>query len=1017
MSQDARSTIPKFSSFKPKLPARQSEARDDRINDGSKQRESHRSKSRGHRDKTHKELHILESSVNRDEFEESDVFIVDRRGDKKSIEFGRLHRYSVPAYQRTGAGKVIGAGTSERIDRVESTDGAIVMRSMQFESQKSARPLLEVRNLEKSLRLLKPAGSINVTTPSKQATGHGTTSRTEQDYIELSHSRSLKRKRDSNTPDVDYRSIEGKAKPEIRAADDDVKEVTDSEMDDAEETRSIEIQQKNSELTRKTKEHPTDAQAWLDLGDFQSEVVSPGLQTIPPSAAEKRTVAELRIAVYERATKRIALGSAGQDLLRLRLLQEGSHIWETSKLAQSWVDALKHNQHSIILWTHYLNFLQASPTFFTYSKCKEEYIRCLRALGDTSETHEASSDARLYIFLRLTCFIRDAGYSELAFALWQVVIEYHFLRPTDMLNDRESTLEVLEDWWESEVPRVGDEGAQGWRSFVAGHSDRSRRRYQSSQYKTGDGSGSLTGSIREEALLVSKLHLPADSGDEDTDDPFCFVMFSDMKDIITHMLDQRTDQCLDAFLCFMGLPMVHSQPRDIMKNVTGDPFLHTLWTRGQKSFNNQQRTPFDLFHSNLFPRLDEDTSLFADRILASLVDSSPQSDELAEYYLAFKLHARPSEVVKVAKKLLKTRSTCLRLYNAYALIEAKLGNLERAITTWQTALGGDFGQSEEQKLLLWHSWTLTLIDCDMDDEAIAVLASIATGSVFARAPHAISSSQRLRAMQHLQEGIDSMLEAEKLDLAVLYADCISWLVYLTETHSLDAAMPRMAGLESKIASLKDSGAASAALELLHQCKARIYDWHIQRRRSYKPHEVRHMLQKSLQLFPENSLLLGVLSRVRGHTKVEDRLRETTATAIKTYSSTGLVATHHKLLDEIERHHNETVTSHLVRSMFMSSLITTDADLKQSPLLWSLWLNFELSLEHTQTMQAQNRTRATSRAAKVLYEGMRCMPWHKEWAVTSMSALLDVGPLEDLSAVLDVMAEREMRFRVERLSSA
>jgi hypothetical protein len=1016
MSQDARPTIPKFSSFKPELPARQLEARDDQVDDSSKQRESHRSKSRGHRDKSHKELPIHESIVNQDEFEESDVFIVDRRGDRKNIEFGRLHRYSVPAYQRTGAGKVIGAGSSERIDRVESTDGAIVMSSLQSEGRKSARPLLEVRDLEKSLRLLKPTGSIYVkTTSSEQGTGHGMRSRAEQDYIELSHSRSLKRKRDSDTPDVDYRSIEGKAKTETGPADEDVEEVTD--FDEADETRSMEIQQKIAELTRKTKEHPADAQAWLKLGDFQSEVVSPGLHTIPLSVAEKRTVAELRIAIYERATKHIAPGSAGHDCLRLRLLEEGSHIWETSKLAQSWEDALNHNQHSILLWAHYFTFLQASPAFFTFSKCKAAYIRCLHALHDTTETHEASSDARLYVFLRLTCYIRDAGYSELAYALWQVVIEYHFLRPPAMPNDHESTLAALEDWWESEVPRVGEEGAQGWQSFVAGHSDRSRRRCQSSQYKTGDGSGSLLESIREEALLVSKLHLPADSSDEDTDDPFCFVMFSDMKDIVTHMLDQRTDQCLDAFLCFVGLPMVHYQRGDVMKKVPGDPFLHTHWIRDQKSLNNQQRTPFDLFHSNFFPRLDEDTSLFVDRLLASLADSSPQLNELAEYYLAFKLHVRPSEVVKVAKKLLKARSTSLHLYNAYALIEAKLGNLERAIATWQTASGGDFGQSEEQKLLLWHSWALSLIDGNMDDEAIAVLAGIATGKVLARDPHGLSSSQHLRAVQHLQEGVDSMLEAEQLDLAVLYADCISWLMYLTDTHSLDAAMPRMAGLESKIASSKASGTACVALELLHQCKARMFDWHIQRRRPYKPQEVRHMLQKSLQLFPENSLLLGVLSRIRGHTKVEDRLRETTKTAMKTYSSPGLVATHHKLLDEIERHHNETVTSQSVRNMFMSSLITTDGDLKHSPLLWSLWLNFELSLECTQSMQHQNRTQIASRAAKVLHEGMLCLPWQKEWAVTSMSAFLDVGPFEDLSAVLDVMAERETRFRVERLSSA
>jgi hypothetical protein len=65
------------------------------------------------------------------------------------------------------------------------------------------------------------------------------------------------------------------------------------------------------------------------------------------------------------------------------------------------------------------------------------------------------------------------GFVENAVAIWQALLELHHFTPTeitpmDIIDKRgqEVLLSSFERFWESEVPRIGEDGAEGWDTFV-----------------------------------------------------------------------------------------------------------------------------------------------------------------------------------------------------------------------------------------------------------------------------------------------------------------------------------------------------------------------------------------------------------------------------------------------------------------------------------------------------------------------------------------------------------------------
>ena len=1059
MSQLGRGTVPKFGSFKPKAAPKSTgdgqgengEKSGDRTrrqsrSDSRKRHERRRSRSprqihrREHeeRKRHHSRDHegqprkrTPSPKVAKDEPEESDFFIIDRRGDKKNVEYGSLHRYSIPAHYRFGNGRVLGTPRDIRIDRDASTEKHIVLQSTRgYTRDREPRPLASKRRSKtaRGVRLIIPASEVKDVNA-------------DDDFIELRTS--LKRKRDSESPEpafvagVDYRSIEGKAKASTAPNDEDVEYTTGSESGDAESVAQQVVRERNSVFSKQAKDSPTDAEAWLALIEHQASVVVPGEDVSSLSSSQRRTLADVRLSIYDRALKNVAKGSTGHDSLVLGCLKEGSVIWENSKLATKWSEALKENSTSITLWTNYLDFVQTDHANFSYGNCKDVYVRFLRMLRH-ARSHESAdkqaelASAQIRILLRFTSFERDAGYDELAYAIWQVILEFHSFKPPELLNTGD-VLDALEAFWESDVPRIGEDDATGWASFQAGASHGGRSS-QTLSTKSHNIEKTVCNVIARELKLTESLFLPAAADDEhSSDDPFRFVMFADMKDIVENMLATLPKlELVSAFLCFVGLPPLQTNGNSIGRGSrSADPLLclpnsNDITRSGRTRHTLNKPTTAVSLLAVLTDKRSADSDIasgwkmFVRRALQQLISTMPNDDKVAEYYLVFTLVYFPDEAIKTAKRLLKSRPSSLRLYNAYALIEASLGHLIKAEEVWSTALAISSAWPEEKQvdaILLQHSRLMILVGCGQDYKALRYLVSpgVKLQDDVQADKVDVGAAERLKAVRTFEEGFDVMRATTLSEHGALYVDCLAWLSYLLEDHGLASALAVYARYAAKLTSSTDDH----TLELVHQARAEFLRLHIRPRRPFKPALIRDLLNQSIRLFPENCLFYETISLISSQTRIDDRLSDALQSSTQRPAESGLVVWFCNITKAIERStvDGSGTTANSVRALFSKALLNSDSGVRHSPLLWTMWLRFEQDVAGISKSIGEKVVvfeDARRRVRQVFYDGLRTLPWYKSWILMGTGCLSEFGNgnERELRQLYDVMTEREMRLRTD-----
>ncbi|KAI7590356.1 hypothetical protein KC343_g18425, partial [Hortaea werneckii] len=337
MSQNAKGSVPKFGSFKPKSTPLKTEEPREAKTDGQRRRHDHDRERResSHRTKrrrlephesrqdelrsySHRHRHTekpeprpdsktLTQTVASDELEDSDAFIVDLRGDAKNVEFGSLHRYSVPTYHRIGYGKLVGASASAKIDRDRSTEKYITLLRRTGDRKDVGRLRLPagIPVNERRLRLVAPIPSsfIGVDVNS--------------DFISLNGDSDLKQGPDTSDPGgyVDYRSIEGKAKHTNQPEDEDLEFASDTGEDLHNQETELRVRQENAALVRQTKERPHDVNAWQALIEHQARVICPGVDYSRLTASQKRTVADIRLSIYDQALKHVTADKLGHESL------------------------------------------------------------------------------------------------------------------------------------------------------------------------------------------------------------------------------------------------------------------------------------------------------------------------------------------------------------------------------------------------------------------------------------------------------------------------------------------------------------------------------------------------------------------------------------------------------------------------------------------------------------------------------------------------------------------------------
>ncbi|KAI9814175.1 MAG: hypothetical protein M1827_003341 [Pycnora praestabilis] len=1068
-----------------------------------------------------------------------EIYTIDRKGDPSNLTYGTIHRYNIPPYYRSGAGGVIGAAAECKIDRSISKDSVLVIGSRDGRPSLPREKYAFAKNERKGIKKLR-IRPVEEQIPSLEEV---------RDYIPLRTLQGKKRKCElygSHSPSSSsaednhhYRSIQGKAKAKHEPTDPDFEFASNPSASDDEDAQlldlSQETRQRGMDLSRKVELQPTNVEAWLDLIDHQDNLLSfgGGSDSRELTNAERRSTADIKLSMFTRALERVGSRQEGREVLLLGMMDEGSKIWEAKKLSNEWERVLRGNPSFIRLWTRYLNFQQTNFVPFRHEQCRCSYAECLDVLKVAASASQGNMNLRdrlgdiaVYVLLRLTLFLREGGFMEHSIAIWQALLEMNFFKKADVKQQSNTNTFVVdaqlmssfEEFWESEVPRIGETGAKGWLNHVNGEGTGPEPTADSSDFDFKDHENIFESWIEEETIRTLRSRRPARTIDEvEEDDPYRVILFSDIKDFliqIPSLSGQST--LLNAFFAYCRLPPLSSMNQSAQAQTWWrDSFIrnevleqcgpsyyrwlkdthvqessapHLPWLAGMELEQPNlivEKGPFDSILSDfitstetLFPTTEQwfetfntkDTTSSRDvgpldiewimQCLKSLLLVNAGGDEMAEYYLALENWKFPQSAKKVAKALLKKRPSSLRLWNAYALIESALRNPSAATHVFITAINMSktLPQHEQHdSILLWRTWIWEFLRVGNHRTALYLLLStpsdtLPTNLLGGESPEldAVSPTALLKASRHLLDSRDTMLPRGHLYHAMLYAECLALLTYLSTSLSITAALSIYHSASSALLSLHTptstntnsspyasalSTAKTTAHTLLHQSRARLLHHHVTHTRLNPPSLLRNCLAESVRLFPSNTIFLSLYAWNEARSsRVDDRVRAimrevvlTNATSPKeSWKGQGkegeeegeggsVVPWFFAIQAEMQRAAGAGANKHSIRAVFERAVGSTSG--RCSAALWTLYVLFTLQYAPLPTSRklGQQRPRWQEQSPKeVFHRGMRHLPWHKPYLLLPFTtpALGLMFSFEELRGLYNILGEKELRVHVD-----
>ena len=734
-----KASVPKFSSFKSSRSEsssahrKGSEKRQDELSDDGKKRHRHakddghvskrrrheshqrgegrRRRSKSPEDRSHRHSKVVKPDLT---VTNSDHFFIDKKGDPLIIKFGGLERSKIPAYHRYGGGRVLGTSGRLWIHREGARD--------QFSLRMPGESLALFRDKDglrtKRSRLRQDVPKLR---PRKAAADD----EAEEGYLAIgSTSRPRHGQEDGDTEDdagvPDYRALEGRVKGKVVQVD----EPSDSEQESAGEDEIPSVEESNPlrwrsiQLTRQVKEQPDDIDAWIELVDHQDALLRAG-ESLDHKVTENEThsYTEIKVSMLESALENTSTVRDRNRTLNY-MMREGVKIWDPKTAEKKWSEVLKDERHNFILWKIHLDFCMSNIGLFQYDGVRQMLQSRLHQAearfpdGNLNDVSEA-----IYIFLRATRFMYDAGFREVAVASWQALLELTFFRPPGLEGDEKLKSE-FQDFWESEVPRFGEPDAQGWQQFVHSGEEAVAPEPHRYTHQAEDSRDSYKAWANAERSQGQEARVPARTMDEGTEhDPFRVVMYSDIESFLfivpQRMIRDASRQIIDAFLVFLGLPPFFCST-DWTEAASQDQFL-TAAKRALVTEPRRDAVQADV--EDAAPRLPvykllglhaacTSDVLFSDEHWFKLLDPSStayttgmdfmlqslqklvQTEEaraLSPYYLALASNDSPVPVKKTAKTLLKRFPTNTGLYVGYALAEASQGQRQTAIKVLSSA--------------------------------------------------------------------------------------------------------------------------------------------------------------------------------------------------------------------------------------------------------------------------------------------------------------------------------------------
>ncbi|KAI0307929.1 NRDE-2, necessary for RNA interference-domain-containing protein [Multifurca ochricompacta] len=315
--------------------------------------------------------------------------------------------------------------------------------------------------------------------------------------------------------------------------------------DDQDGTAFPSYHEKMRSLEKQLSKDPSSASTWLSL-------LSHSLAQVPTASKNATKVrSEITLSILDRALQ-VLPKSPSSTRIRLLYLHAGEELWTDDTLRQEWEKALAAGDIDVLLaWLDW---------------------RIRNGSGGLNGTVEAitrvfafaaSESDRLRIFWRLVCALRQAGFTERSMALFQAqadLANFHN-QPAITLLPLEEQINNLEEFWESEAPRIGEPGSTGWANWhKAGKPGLALEGVLSSKRAA---AGVVIPSpldpyqlwAREETREDDLLKPPSRSTDPDAElDPYTAILFSDIRPFLFSLTSRRSKGLFRLmWLSYLGL--------------------------------------------------------------------------------------------------------------------------------------------------------------------------------------------------------------------------------------------------------------------------------------------------------------------------------------------------------------------------------------------------------------------------------------------------------------------------------
>ncbi|KAJ7169756.1 NRDE-2, necessary for RNA interference-domain-containing protein [Mycena filopes] len=909
----------------------------------------------------------------------SPLFYSDRRGDPLNIQYGALNPRDVPKYRSTRS--ILGLPSS--FSAFRTNQGIEVgppakRKPMPSLTDASSRALLS-RNPTRSFANAIPSSSKYE----------------EQDGFLRLPSRAVR--------EQSYRAIENM---NPNSDSDSSSGVSDDGESSSEEERTLDSYQATlKSINERLTANPHSTTDWLLL-------LSHTLLTAPTTSKNAtRARSEISISILSRA-----LAVEGTScVLRLKYLQAGEEVWHESKLRAEWEDALRKVE-GVEIWMQWFEWRIRKSTK-GIAAVVEDAKRALSVL-------QRDEVGQVRIFWRLAVALQNSGFGERVTAMFQAQAELTFQIPQALYGlPLQQRLDSLEEFWETECPRLGEAGAKGWDSYFSSQCPPPPPPPSHPNLPPIEDLDPYRKFGFSESLADRTLFLPRRSTDTEADsDPYSTILFSDIREVLLNLDSAAAkDVFRYAWLTVLGLSLPGFKATDNSTMLDTAMDLDDRWCHRRLIHPTyldaifppkglQSRIVNDAIAGVIIGREREYTSGLGNpilswgwRVIGPLAVPSPDGrtkalwntsdldgvdtafvrnifDQLRlgnddvqwdSFALAFAAASNVKSALKLSRRFLSSAPDSLYHWAAHGRLEQLRGQLDDARKVYKTVLSTPSPPARPGIGQLWWDWAEMEWLEGKADAALKVI----LGSAGVEGSGGIVL---LRAKRNLDDNADAAEEGQERE---------PWVRLRALMELLSANEPEQAlqVFDSRLTTEKVGTAPHESLVLSELLM--LYRHGTVLRNPTPPALLRERVEKALGVYPSNSVLLGLfLEGEKGQGvwgKVRAMLGEGGATekGILRRAAEVWVAgwDRSRWEAEVERTRNG-----------LAAAVDSER--------WVSSYLFEI------------RVGQLNRAKKLLFRAIGECPLVKELYLLAFGPLRGVFSAQELDGFADTMAERELRLR-------